>query len=230
MPQIAGLRGVLPAPAALGEVIGSQAALELAPGLASGQLTRDPSKAVYRYHQTFAGPGGRSFTRKMVICAVRLAAWEEGLVRPHEATTTRGRDAALARIRANGAHTEPVLVGFRDAATEVDRLFRGVESGRPTLELTTPDGTVHRVWRAQDSELIGKLRHYFAPKKLHLLEGHDRYEAMLAYRDDLARTHELAMYTSANYGLAYLVSLEDPALMSAARHRIVDRWRRRFTR
>jgi uncharacterized protein (DUF1015 family) len=219
MPQIAGLRGVVPEASKLGEVILQP--IELAKGLAAGTLTRDPSKAVYRYHQTFAGPGGRTFTRKMVVCAVRLAAWSEGLVRPHEATTAAGRDAALAKIRANRAHTEPVLAGFRDAATEVDRLFRTIESGRPTFEHVTADGTVHRVWRAQDSELIGKLHRYFAPKKLHLLEGHDRYEAMLAYRDELGSKQELSMYASPNYGLALLVSLDDPALMSAARHRIV---------
>ena len=31
------------------------------------------------------------------------------------------------------------------------------------------------------AELIGKLRPLFAPKKLHVLDGHARYEGMLAY-------------------------------------------------
>jgi uncharacterized protein (DUF1015 family) len=219
MPQIAGLRGVLPERSKLADAIGGP--LDLVGGLASGALVRDPGRAVYRYHQVFAGPAGRTFTRKNLIAAVRLSPWSEGSIRPHEATAPAARDAELARIRAGHGHTAPILAGFRDPPDEVDRLLRKSEGGLPTLEATTADGTVHRVWRVQDAEVLGKLRHYFAPKKLHVLEGHDRYEAMLAYHEELAARHPLATYSSANYGLACLVNLEDPMLVTAARHRVV---------
>lgn len=218
MPQIAGLRGVLPVGSKVGEVVA--APVDLAKGLAAGTLARDPSRSVYRYHQLFAGPG-RQLVRKSLICAVRLSPWNEGTIRPHEATLPASRDAALAKIRANHGHTEPIVAGYRDPATEVERLLRKVESGQPTLEVTTPDGTVHRLWRSQDAELLGKLRHYFAPRKLHMLEGHDRYEAMLAYHEELAGTQALSMYSSGNYGLAALVSLDDPSLATAPRHKII---------
>lgn len=219
MPHIAGLRGVLPEPAKLGELIARP--VELAAGLSAGSLVRDGSRCVYRYHQTFAGPGGRAYTRKSFVCAVRLAPWSDGSIRPHEATAPAGVAAALERIRANGAHTEPVLFGIRDAAGEIDRQFRKAESARPTLEVTTPDGTNHKLWRVQDAEVIGKLRNYFTPKKLHLLEGHERYEAMLAYRDELASKQDLVMYASANYALGYITALDDAGLVAAARHRVL---------
>ncbi|MEO8699247.1 MAG: DUF1015 family protein [Kofleriaceae bacterium] len=191
------------------------------PQVAGFRGTRNETgRAVYRYHQIFEG-AGRSFTRKNLILAVRLSAWSEGVIRPHEATQPVLRDAALARIRASASHTEPVLLGFRDPPNEVDRLMRRSEGGAPTHEVTTPDGVVHRVWRLQDAELLGKLRHYFAPKKLHVLDGHARYEAMLAYHEELAAKHSLSMYSSANYGLACLVNLEDPTLATAPRHRVL---------
>jgi len=218
MPQIAGLRGVLPDPSKVAEAIAGP--LDVGKGLASGALQRDAGRCIYRYHQLFAGPG-RTFTRKNLMLAVRLTPWAEGSIRPHEATTAAGRDAALASIRASAAHSEPFVAGFRDPPGEVDRLLRKTEGGRPLLEITTSDGTIHRVWRVQDAELLGKLRHYFAPKKLHVLEGHDRYEAMLAYHEELAAKHALAMYSSANYGLACLVNLDDPALVTAPRHRVL---------
>ena len=168
----------------------------------------------------FAGPG-RKFTRKNLILAVRLTPWNEGTVRPHEETLPAGRDRALAAIRANAGHVEPVIFGFRDPPSEVDRLMRKAEAARPTLEHTTRDGTIHRLWRVQDAEVLGKLRHYFAPKKLHVLDGHDRYEAMLAYSEELAGKHAVPMYSSANYGLACLVNIEDPTLVTAPRHRIL---------
>ncbi|MBA3393531.1 MAG: DUF1015 family protein [Deltaproteobacteria bacterium] len=219
MPQIAGLRGVLPTPASVGDaVVGS--ADGLARALADGKLVRDTSRAVYRYHQVFAGKG-RTLIRKSLLCAVKLSPFSDGEIRPHETTVAAARDAALARIRANTAHDEPVLMGFRDPATEVERLCRKAESNRPTLEVTTADGTVHKIWRISDSETIGALRKYFAPKKLHVLDGHDRYEAQLAYHGEITQEASPPMYSSANFGLACLTSLDDPALAATSRHRVI---------
>ena len=182
--------------------------------------TRDTSRTVYRYHQIFAGPG-RSFTRKALVCAVQLTPYTEGQIRPHEHASPAGRDAALAAIRAAGMHTEPVLMGFRDPATEVERLCKKIETSTPAVNVTTADGVVHKLWRMQEAETIGALRRYFAPKKLHVLEGHDRYEAMLAYQAELAAKHSPPMYSSANYGLACLTPLDDASLATAPRHKIL---------
>jgi len=222
MPQIAGLRGVLPDPAKLKDVITTAGGVDVAKALAAGTLVRDGSRAVYRYHQAFADPaGGRTLVRKMLLCAVRLEPWTEGLVRPHEATVPAQRDAVLAQLKATRVQTAPVLAGYRDAATEIERLFRKTDSERPTLEATTPDQTTHRLWRVQSAELLGSLRNQLAPKKLLVLDGHDRYEALLAYRDELAAKTPLLMYSSANYGLMCLVNLDDPALFITPRHRVL---------
>lgn len=227
MPQIAGLRGVLPDPSKLKEVVsgpggGPGGAVDVAKALAAGALVRDPGRAVYRYHQVFSEPlSGRALVRKMVVCAVRLEPWTEPLIRPHEATPPAAAAAALAAVRTSRSVSAPVFAGYRDAAAEIDRLFRKVDGERPTLEVTTADHTVHRVWRVQSAELIGALRPQFAPKKLIVLDGHDRYEALLALRDELAAKQPLAMYSSANYALACLVNLGDPTLIAAPRHRVI---------
>jgi len=222
MPHIAGLRGVLPVASKLQEVVGAGARLDVAKELAAGTLVRDPGRSVYRYHQRFADAAtGRTQVRKMVVCAVRIEPWTDGLVRPHEATDPARKAAVLAQLRATRISPAPVFAAYRDAAGEVERLFRKLDGERPTLEVTTADLTVHRLWRAQSAELLGQLRHVFAPKKLTVLDGHDRYEAQLAYRDELDASHPLAMYSSANYALMCLTGLEDPALTVAPRHRAI---------
>jgi uncharacterized protein (DUF1015 family) len=223
MPQIAGLRGVLPEPSKLKEVVETTGAgFDVAKGFAAGTLVRDPTRAVYRYHQVFADPqGGRTLVRKMFLCAVRLEPWNDGLVKPHEATAPAPKAAALAALQTTRLQVAPVLAGFRDAPAEVERLFRRVDGERPTFEITTPDRTVHRLWRAQSAELLGQLRHVFAPKKVTVLDGHPLYEALLAYRDELAAKQPLAMYSSANYALMCLVNLDDPALTVVPRHRVI---------
>lgn len=200
MPQVAGFRGALQP--------------------TDAKAARDGSRAVYRYHQTFAGPG-RQLTRKSVLCAVQLTPFNEGQIRPHEHASPAGRDAALAQIRALGMHVEPVLMGFRDPSTEVERLCRKHETAAPALDFSTPDGVNHKLWRIHEAETIGGLRRYFAPKKLHILDGHDTYEAMVAYQTELAAKHSLLSYSAANFGLACLTSLDDPSLATAPRHRIL---------
>lgn len=220
MPQIAGFRGVLwdGTKVRLSDVVATPVT-EVKRRLAGGELVRDDARALYRYHQTFSH-GGRTLTRQTLVCAIRLEPWTAGVIRAHEQTDPTARDAATAAIHDAGAHTEPVFAGYRDAAREVERLFRGVENGPPTVEVTTPDGTVHRLWRVASGEVIGAVRQLFAPKKLHVLDGHARYEGMLAYAASLGADTQ-PQYSSTKYGLACLVNLEDPALVLSPRHRLV---------
>ena len=221
MSQIAGFRGVLwdPKKVELAKVV-AQPIAEPSAKLAAGQLVRDPSRAVYRYHQSFAA-GPRTLVRKSWFAALGLEPWSAGQVRPHEETDPRAREAATKGVAAAGIHTDAVLVGYRDGAGEVDRLFRRIEGDRPALDATTADGTAHKLWRVTSAEVIGKLRPLFAPKQVTVLDGHARYEGMLAYRDQLDAKAPLLTHSSANYGLACLVNLDDPALAVGPRHRVV---------
>lgn len=220
MPQIAGFRGALwdAAKVDLSKVAGGpiKNAKEL---LAKGDLVRDPTRAMYRYAQTFP-QGDRTVTRSMLVTAIRLAPWSDGSIRAHEATNPQAREAATTGIATAGAHTEPVFAGYRDAAREVDRIFRGIEHSRPALETTTADGVLHQLWRVPSAEMIGKLRTLFAPKKLHVLDGHARYEGMLAHAEKLNADAQ-PQYSSVKYGLGCLVNLEEPTLYVAPRHRVL---------
>lgn len=219
MSQIAGFRGALwnSSSVELAKVVASPIADPKAK-LAAGELVRDPGRAVYRYHQAFdAGP--RVLVRKSWFAAIGLEPWG-AQIKPHEETDAKAREAAIAGIAASGVYTDAVLAGYRDAPGEIDRLFRKIEAERPTVDVTTADGTNHKLWRANSAELIGKLRPLCAPKPLHVLDGHARYEGMLTYRDKLDGVTPLAQYSSAKYGLACLVNMDDPALAVGARHRI----------
>jgi uncharacterized protein (DUF1015 family) len=221
MPQIAGFRGLVwdaskvdVAHAATSPLAAPHAAIE------RGELLRDATRAVYRYHQVFrAGP--RTLVRKMWFAAIALEPWTEASVRRHEETDPRERAVQLSTMSNSHLHAEPVLVGYRDAAGEVERLFRKAEGGAPLYDFTTADGTQHKLWRCNSAELIGALRPLFAPKKLHVLDDPGRYEAMISFRDRLAEAEPVAMYSSANFGLGCLVNMADPALVVGARHRVV---------
>jgi hypothetical protein len=160
-------------------------------------------------------------TRRALIAAVQLTPYGDGIVRPHEAARPADVADELARITAGRAHAVPVVAGYRDAAGEIERLCKGGDGARPVFETRTADGTVHRLIRMPSAETIGQLRHAFSPKKLLILDGHARYEAMLAYQAEVAKQSSLMLYAAPNFGLCCLIPLEDPTLFVAARHVVV---------
>src|SRR5437764_82692 len=133
MAQIAGFRGALwdSSKVELGKVA-AQPIRGVKDRLEKGELVRDAARAMYLYEQTFQLQG-RPITRKTVLAAVKLVPWSDGVMRAHEAVDDGARELAVKGVALEGAHTEPLFVGYRDAAREVDRLFRKAEDGAPAL-------------------------------------------------------------------------------------------------
>lgn len=220
MVRLAAFRGALLNPTKLDIASVALAPLTGVKGLrASQELVRDTHASIYRYHQTFAHEG-RSVTRKTLVVAVELQPWSAGAIRPHEQTSRMARELATRGIATEAAHTEGVFCGYRDRGHEVDRLLASSERQQPALQVTTLDRTLHTLWRESDPDVIATLQTLLAATPLHVLDGHGRYEGMLAYRDQLGGDN-LPPRSTANYGLACLVNLEDPALVLVARHRVV---------
>jgi uncharacterized protein (DUF1015 family) len=214
MVQVAGFRGAVlnPYRVEAGQVAAA-AITGVKARLANEQLVRDSHVSIYRYHQLH---GGR--TRKTTLAIVELEPWSVGTIRAHEKTSRMARELASRGIATEAAHTEAVFCGYRDDKRELDRLLAPVERQQPALVVSTPDGTVHTVWRESDPHVLELVHAMFTTKILYVLDGHARYEGMLGYRDSLG---DLAEHSCARYGLASLVHLDDVAHDLAPRHRVV---------
>ena len=213
MVQVVGFRGAL-----LNRYTVDVAAVSMQPltginaRFAAHELVRDSHVSVYRYHQTFSG-----MTRKTTLVAVELEPLG-GEIRALERTSGMARELATRGITNESAHTDAVFCGYRDREREVDRILALIERQQPALVVTTADGTVHTVWRESDPFVLARLSDLFSSKHLNILDGSGRYEGMLAYRDSLG---EVPARSSALYGLACLVNIEDPALQLVPRHRVL---------
>jgi uncharacterized protein (DUF1015 family) len=220
MVRVAGFRGALLNPSRVDVAsVASAPVTGVKTKLANGELLRDTHASVYRYHQTFA-QAGRTVTRKTVIAAVKLEPWSAGVIRPHEETSPMARGLATAGIAHEAAHTEALFCGYRDSAREVDRLLAPIENQQPAIRMATADDTIHTLWRESDPDVIAALQSALATTPLHVLDGHGRYEGMLANRESLGGD-KLPAKSSGNYGLACLVNIEDPTLEVVPRHRVV---------
>lgn len=193
--------------------------------LSDGTLIRDDRPAVYLYHQVFKSKeiGERPVTRRGFIAAVRLHAFDEGVILPHERTLNEPKIDRLALMDATRAHLSQIFAMYADPSGESARVFAHVERMRPVLDGTTTDGTIHRLWRVTNREIVGRLQRILAPLSLYIADGHHRYETMLALRERFRERAggRLSFRSAAQFGTMFLTNMNDPGLVVLPTHRLV---------
>ena len=190
---------------------------------ADGILKRSERPSLYRYCQTFEHPErvGQRVTRRGFVAAVRLHRFDERIILPHERTLSGPKLDRLKLMRATKAHTSPIFGLYSDPSGEGERLFAAAENNAPIIDGETDDGTTHRVWEVTDREVIGAIERLLAPMKIYIADGHHRYETMLAYRDELRQSGEVASDSSAEFATMFLANMDDPGMVVLATHRQV---------
>jgi uncharacterized protein (DUF1015 family) len=199
-----------------------EAAKLLSAWLEAGVLKRDARPALYRYDQTFtvAELGGRRFVRRGLICAVRLAGYDEHIVLPHERTLRGPKEDRLKLMRTTRAHFSHIFGLYRDPSMSTDRAFGHVDARPADFEGHTADGTLHRVWRVTDRETIGTVAKALMPLPVYIADGHHRYETMLALRDEM-RALGAGSRASTEFATFFLMNMADPGLIVLPTHRLV---------
>jgi uncharacterized protein (DUF1015 family) len=189
---------------------------------AEGVVKPDPKPALYALEQTFTGPDGRPCSRLGVTAAVRLHAYGEGVILPHEKTLAAPLADRLELVRRVQANLSPVFGLFEDARRDGFQAIQSLVQGDPAAEASSDDGVHHRLWRVEDPAAIQKVRAALAQRKVFIADGHHRYEAALAYRDQVDRERPGQPEGAGHrYMLMTLCSMSDPGLCIFPTHRLV---------
>jgi hypothetical protein len=118
--------------------------------------TRDATPAIYRHVQTFVRDG-KTATRRSFVARVRLHDIPGGDILPCDAPQPAAIASALAAMREAKAQIDPPLALYNDGQKRIDALFEPLEAEPPLIDLTTPDGTHHRVWRLTDEKTMARI-------------------------------------------------------------------------
>jgi uncharacterized protein (DUF1015 family) len=197
-----------------------QAARTLEEWRSTGVLVRDNSPCLYLYEVRF-GLGGEQRTRRSLVAALRLEAWESGQVLPHEHTMPAPKEDRLRLLRATRANISPVWTLYSGASAALERAWQWADAHSSEWSCELPDDTAHRLWKLEDQDLAEAIRADFGPLRLVLADGHHRYETALTYRDELTAQEQLAPDDPARFVLAHLVAEDDPGLVILPTHRLV---------
>lgn len=186
--------------------------------------------------QRFVGPDGVRRTRTAVCCEVQLHDFDEGVVLPHERTFDGPRIARTELMRATKANISPVLLAYHDPSRSLVDLFASVTDEEPDFTAIDEDGTQTAVWLVQDVTLCETFEQAVAPHPLLIADGHHRYTAALAYRDEVVGAerprlvvaggsdHVGPEHTSSSWHhgvLAMVVNSADPGIEVFPTHRVL---------
>lgn len=187
-----------------------------------GILRQDEHPALYVYHQTFEVEG-RTYTRKGFLARVRLEAFGQGKIYPHEQTLSGPKADRLALFDATRYNLSPIFGLYPDPANEVLHAAEAALRDRTPLEATDHLGVRNRLWPVFDQEAHTAVQGLMGSKPIFIADGHHRYETGLKLRDDLAAAGELSGPDDpANFCMMMLVGMSDPGLLILPTHRLVS--------
>jgi uncharacterized protein (DUF1015 family) len=136
-------------------------------------LETDPEPAVYVYQY-----GLPDQTVWGVIGALELSPREHHVVLPHEDVMEPIVADRLASMSAAQANLEPIMLVY-DGGGTLQPLIDRIWSEPPIVDVKSPDGAVHRLWRVADKELIAEIDRRLSSRQALIADGHHRYATYL---------------------------------------------------
>lgn len=107
----------------------------------AGVLVREPGACLYVYRQRLG-----DHVQHGVVACCHVDDYATGVVRVHEKTRADKEEDRTRHILALRAQVGPALLTHRDHP-RIDALTAEAERGEPLMEVSSPDGVTHTVWR-----------------------------------------------------------------------------------
>lgn len=189
----------------------AEAAARIESWKADGALVQDSEPSLWAMTQDYVAPDGSSYSRNGILARVRVEDYETGTVRPHERTHPGPLLDRLELTRATGFNLSPI---FSLTTEDAWPLLGPLPD--PWGQATDEDGTVNRIWKITDREVIAAVGERLAGAQLLIADGHHRYETARAFRD------EVGGEGPHNYTLMSLTGLDDPGLTVFPTHRLLS--------
>jgi uncharacterized protein (DUF1015 family) len=200
-------------PESVGGDIYEHAAGTLEEWTLSGILRQDREPSIWALTQEFTGPDGNSRIRKCILARVRVEDYGPGRIRPHERTQPGPKQDRLDLTRATRFNLSPIFsLTTRDAWPVIGPAIEGED---PWAEALDDEGTLNRIWRVTDPEVLRAVSWELDQAELLIADGHHRYETARTYRDEVGGEGAHC------YTLMALTGLEDPGLAVFPTHRLL---------
>ncbi|HPB31020.1 MAG TPA: DUF1015 domain-containing protein [Candidatus Sumerlaeota bacterium] len=152
-----------------------------------GILVNDGHRSYYFYERVKGG------AEKKIICRGVYALVNLGKQKPKN-LTVEGTTPYLTKsfhlklLRATRCNIAPVPLFFRDPKGDFQRMGDAIAANKPWEEIEDNEGDIHRLWVINKKEAITRITQIFADKQSFLVDGHQRYEVAIRYRNEQRET------------------------------------------
>lgn len=196
-----------------------RAAQELAEWQREGILESDPEPSLYVCVQEYE-IGGEVKRRLGLICLLRLEDFSKRTVLPHESVLSSPLEDRVKTIRATKANLDSIFGLYSDG--RVAGIISPLINHPADASAVDRTGVRCDLWRISDSKAIQQLGDTLSRESVLIADGHHRYTAALAYRDEMRReTGGIDPEAPYEYVMMTLVSLSDPGLIILPTHRLI---------
>ncbi|MBM3475378.1 MAG: DUF1015 domain-containing protein [Armatimonadetes bacterium] len=184
----------------------------------TGILRSDVDPAFYAYEQSVGEATLRGF-----LAAVRLGAPAESAVHPHENTFAEPIVDRLALLKSTRCGLEPVFGIHTDTGGRVAEVLRQATAIEPLFCAQTPDGATHRLRSLTDPDQQHALMEALADTQVVIADGHHRWAAANALRDEQRASGATDPGAPHEFGLMLLVEESGAGVQCGAFHRVIHR-------
>jgi uncharacterized protein (DUF1015 family) len=188
--------------------------------LKEGIMEKETKPAIFVSRQEFK-LDGKKLQRTGIIAALRLYAYSENMVFPHEGTYTAPKADRLNMLLTVQKDLEPVFLIYQDPERETISFLHEIAKTKPVMEVTDSLQVKHTVWMVTDAQKIKQLQAYLSGKTMVITDGHHRYESALAYRDEMRSKGNWTQDSAFNFHMCYLVPVQDEGLVVLPTHRLL---------
>lgn len=188
--------------------------------LKEGVMIKEDKPSIFVSRQEYS-LDGKKLVRTGLIAALKLYAYNENMVYPHEFTHSAPKADRLNMLRTVQKDLEPVFLMYQDPEEKTINFFKEVAKTKPLFQITDPLGVRHTVWEITDPEKITFIQKVLSDKKMVINDGHHRYESALAYRDEMRRKAAWNENSAFNFHMCYMVPVQDEGLLVLPTHRLL---------
>ena len=181
-----------------------------------GILIPEEEPAYYFYRVDFPMDKGERKTRRGFIGLCRLEAFGNGMIFPHERTHEDQKRDRLKVLEACGANVSPIFSLYSDPFQTINGLFEKALPPSPLFNYVDGHHLRHSLWSVRDPKLLRNIRERMRDKAVFIADGHHRYEAALAYRDENPTCGDPFQYV-----MMYFCPFEDEGLLILPSHRLI---------
>lgn len=188
-----------------------------------GILVNDSHKSLYLYEEVYATPVKGCKRRRGLFALINLNRQQSDNLVVEGTTPYTNTTFHLNLLRSNETNLAPVTTFFHDQDSAFKKAADQASSGKPWEQFTDDSGNTHRIWVINKKDQIAEFVNLFREKECSIVEGHQRYEVAMRYRNE---QREVTGKTNGkqpfDYIMVFLSSFEMECVSTQPVHRLLS--------